>query len=247
MTLNAKKTFLYSSLENNNIYIDSLMKDINNFVDFEKRLRILSNLDPISEDIRKLGVGGYDVEDKRIQNVDGSIKKVIKNLDNRLFQINNIINFESNNITDEKINLDEQYKLLKHKPSIMPTYGWITSPFGYRIDPVSKKRHFHAGIDIANDRGTPIYAPADGTVIFVGVLSGYGNVLKIDHGYGYITVYGHLKRILVKKGEKITRHQKIALMGNTGKSTGPHLHYEVRIFNKKINPFGYIDKDTVVQ
>ncbi len=246
-SLNAKKQMLLSSLEEKNNYIDSLIDQMESFIAFEKKLRTFSNLQPLSEDIRKLGIGGYEIEDKRIKNINGDIKKVLKNLDNRLYQINNIVEFETNNIKDAEINIKEQYNLLKHKPSIMPTYGWITSKFGYRIDPMSGKRHFHAGIDIANDPGTPIYAPADGKVIFVGVLSGYGNVLKIDHGYGYVTVYAHLKKILVRKGQTIKRHQKIALMGNSGKSTGPHLHYEVRIFNKKINPFGFIDRDTVIR
>ena len=146
-----------------------------------------------------------------------------------------------------KSSLEKHYDLLKHKPSVMPVNGWITSKFGTRTDPFTKKSDFHPGIDIANDESTPIYAPADGKVIFTGNLSGYGKVIKIDHGYGYITLYGHLRKILVKNGDSISRHQKIALMGSTGKSTGPHLHYEVRIFNKKMDPFQYIDRDSIIQ
>lgn len=245
--LNAKKEMLIRDIHSKNIYIDGLIANIEKYVNMEKNLRILANLEPLPDDIRKLGVGGYTVTDKRIDDIEPGIKKIINNLDSRLFQAMNIIKFEKSNIEDINVNLSEQYNHLKHKPSIMPTKGWITSKFGVRKGPLSNKIEFHHGLDIANDYNTPIYASANGEVIFTGTLSGYGNCIKIDHGYGYSTFYAHLKEILVKVGDKIDRHHQIALMGSSGRSTGPHLHYEVRIFNKKINPFGFIDRDTVVR
>ncbi len=246
-SLNARKYMLIRDVQNKNTHIDNLIGNMESFVMMEKSLRTLANLEPVPEDVRKLGIGGYTVSDSRIEHIDGSMKKVLTNLDNRLFQAQNIIDFEVDNVDDININLSEQYNLLKHKPSIMPTYGWITSKFGERKDPFTGKKEFHPGIDIANDYNTPIYASADGEVIYAGVLSGYGNVIKIDHGYGYITMYAHLKKILVSNGTKVSRHQLIAKMGSTGKSTGPHLHYEVRLFNKKTDPFKFIDRDTVVR
>lgn len=245
--LNARKYKLINDIDDMNSYIDNMIGEMESFVMMEKSLRILANLEPLPEDVRKLGVGGYTVTDERVNRFDAGTKKIVNNLDNRLFQVQNIIRFEKENLDDISINMNEHYNLLKHKPSIMPTNGWITSKFGERKDPFSKKKEFHPGLDIANDYNTPIYSPADGIVIFNGVLSGYGNVLKIDHGYGYVTVYAHLKKTLVKKGSKVQRHQLIAQMGSTGKSTGPHLHYEVRLFNKKTDPMKFIDKDNTVR
>ncbi len=245
--LNARKEMLLREICSKNMYIDGLIDNMEKYVNMEKNLRVLANLEPLPDDIRKLGVGGYTVTDKRIEGIEPGIKKIVNNLDSRLFQAMNIIKLEKSNIEDININLSEQCNHLKHKPSIIPTNGWITSKFGIRKDPLSKKIKFHHGLDIANDYDTPIYASANGEVIFTGTLSGYGNSIKIDHGYGYMTLYGHLKEILVKVGDKINRHQQIALMGNSGRSTGPHLHYEVRIFNKKIDPFDFIDRDTVVR
>ena len=245
--LNARKEMLIREICSKNMYIDGLIDNMEKYVNMEKNLRILANLEPLPDDIRKLGVGGYTVTDKRIEDIEPGIKKIINNLDSRLFQAMNIIKFEKTNIEDININLSEHHNHLKHKPSIMPTKGWITSKFGIRKDPLSKKIQYHHGLDIANDYNTPIYASANGEVVFTGTLSGYGNSIKIDHGYGYNTFYGHLKTILVKVGDKVDRHQQIALMGNSGRSTGPHLHYEVRIFNKKIDPFDFIDRDTVVR
>ena len=247
IALNARKEMLIREICSKNMYIDGLIDNMEKYVNMEKNLRVLANLEPLPDDIRKLGVGGYTVTDKRIEGIDPGIKKIVNNLDSRLFQAMNIIKLEKSNIEDININFSEQCNHLKHKPSIIPTNGWITSKFGIRKDPLSKKIKFHHGLDIANDYNTPIYASANGEVIFTGTLSGYGNSIKIDHGYGYNTFYGHLKTILVKVGDKVNRHQQIALMGNSGRSTGPHLHYEVRIFNKKIDPFDFIDRDTVVR
>lgn len=113
---------------------------------------------------------------------------------------------------------------------IWPASGTVTSEFGMRVHPVTGKRKLHAGIDIANSSGTPIYAPASGTVIRSGVMSGYGNVVFITHnmnGQVYTTVYGHLEASLVSAGQTVSQGQQIALMGNTGISTGPHLHFEI--------------------
>lgn len=133
---------------------------------------------------------------------------------------------------------DEAKAKLAATPFILPVSGGrVTSGFGYRRCPFTRRREFHEGIDIAVNVGTPIRAPADGKVTYTGWKSGYGRTLKIDHGYGYKTVYGHNSRIKVKKGQEVKRGDIIALVGNTGRSTGPHLHYEIRVNNKAINPF----------
>jgi len=122
------------------------------------------------------------------------------------------------------------------KPRISPTYGRFTSGFGYRTNP---RTAFHQGIDIANSKGTPIKATADGTVEFAGTRNGYGLTIIINHGFGYKTLYGHTSEMLVKAGEKVKCGQVIAKMGSTGYSTGSHLHYEVLVNGTNVDPQKY--------
>jgi septal ring factor EnvC (AmiA/AmiB activator) len=135
---------------------------------------------------------------------------------------------------------EDQQALLASAPSIWPVRGWVTSDFSVRLDPYTGERVMHEGIDVAASSGTPVRAPADGTVVFSGLEGGYGHVLVIDHGYGLKTRYGHLLRIDVKVGEKVKRGQFVAAVGNTGRSTGPHLHYEVRVNGVADNPRKFI-------
>lgn len=125
-------------------------------------------------------------------------------------------------------------------PSIIPCKGRISSGFGYRISPLVKRREFHKGIDIANSKNSLIWAPADGKIVFAGWNGNLGRTIVIDHGFGIVTRYGHNNTLLVKKGDKVKKGQPIALMGNTGLSTGPHLHYEVIVNGKNINPLNYM-------
>ncbi len=134
----------------------------------------------------------------------------------------------------------DQKSLLASTPSIWPARGWVTSDFGQRLDPYTADRVMHQGLDIAAPHGKEVFSPSDGTVVFAGLEGGYGNVIVIDHGYGIKTRYGHLAKILVKSGAKVKRGEKIAAVGNTGRSTGPHLHYEVRVNGIPQNPRKFI-------
>lgn len=118
--------------------------------------------------------------------------------------------------------------------------GWISSYFGRRIDPFTGRPSFHPGIDFAGKMGSPVLAVASGVVVFAGRDHGYGNLVQIDHGNGYATRYGHCEKILVKVGDKVRKNQKIALMGSTGRSTGPHVHFEVLRHGKIVNPARYV-------
>ncbi len=125
-------------------------------------------------------------------------------------------------------------------PSVWPVKGWVTSDFGVRRSPFSLSRDFHPGLDIAAQWGTPIIAAADGVVTYAGYRGGLGRTVIIDHGFGLTTRYGHTSRLLVHEGQKIRRGMKIALVGNTGHSTGPHLHYEVHVDGVPVDPMKYI-------
>ncbi len=135
---------------------------------------------------------------------------------------------------------DDQKSMLASTPSIWPTRGWVTSDFGVRLDPYTAERMMHRGLDIATPGGQVVYSPSDGTVVFVGTEGGYGKVLVIDHGYGVKTRYGHLSEIYVKQGDRVKRGARVAAVGNTGRSTGPHLHYEVRVNGIPENPRKFI-------
>jgi murein DD-endopeptidase MepM/ murein hydrolase activator NlpD len=136
--------------------------------------------------------------------------------------------------------LEDKHHRLASSPAIWPTRGWLTSGFGKRNSPFTGRRQFHAGIDIASARGTTVVAPARGRVEFVGAKGPLGNTVLIDHGYGIRTQYGHNEKILVKRGDVVERGEKIALVGNTGRSTGPHLHYTVEVNGKAVNPIDFI-------
>lgn len=130
--------------------------------------------------------------------------------------------------------------LLPSTPTTWPAKGWITSTFGPREDPFTGERIMHLGIDLAAPEGAQVRAPAAGTVVFVGERSAYGNMIAIDHGRGIATHYAHLSRVLVDVGDTVTRGQHIGGVGNTGRSTGPHLHYEVRVNGVPVNPRRYV-------
>jgi murein DD-endopeptidase MepM/ murein hydrolase activator NlpD len=136
--------------------------------------------------------------------------------------------------------LANSQSLLNSTPSIRPARGWLVSKFGYRISPFTGKAAMHNGIDIAAAPGTPIFAPADGIVTFAAFDETYGKLIAIDHGYGIMTRFGHNSQIYVQVGQKVKRWDVIAAIGNTGRSTGPHCHYEVRLNNVPIDPSNYI-------
>ena len=127
-------------------------------------------------------------------------------------------------------------------PSIWPTSGRITSSYGYRLSPFGYGKEFHSGIDIGAPRGTPIYATADGKVEFAGYQGGYGYVVHISHGYGYTTVYAHMSKTAARAGQSVKRGDVIGYVGSSGRSTGPHLHYEVRVNGSTVNPWPYMNR-----
>ena len=164
---------------------------------------------------------------------DGDLMKSLDELDKK-------VKAQEQEARALKSYFEDQQALLASAPSIWPVRGWVTSDFSVRLDPYTGERVMHEGIDVASQLGTPVRAPADGTVVFSGLEGGYGHVLVIDHGYGLKTRYGHLSRVDVKVGEKVKRGQFVAAVGNTGRSTGPHLHYEVRVNGVADNPRKFI-------
>jgi len=151
-------------------------------------------------------------------------------------------------LVEERLSsVEESYKtkqdLLDAVPSLLPANGWFASGFSYRTDPFSGQRTFHRGLDISCDRGTPVYAPASGVVTGRNRNGGFGKMLVLNHGNGIITKYAHLSKYNVSKGQRVKKGDLVAYVGSTGRSTGPHLHYEVHKNGKLVNPMKFIIRD----
>jgi murein DD-endopeptidase MepM/ murein hydrolase activator NlpD len=147
-------------------------------------------------------------------------------------------------LTRRSAQLEEFYRdqtlVLASTPSIWPVRGYLSATFGNRVDPFTGQRDFHSGIDISTPIGTRIFAPADGVVLSAAVQGAYGNSIIVDHGYGVVTRYGHLDAYAIRPGQRVRRGDLIGFVGNTGRSTGPHLHYEVWVRDQAQNPIHFI-------
>ena len=207
---------------------------------FEKKIRVIANLEKKTEPDNLVGVGGAAPEDL---DTSASLRRdqssLIRSMHDQIDQLETASFGQEQDFTSLMGQLNEKKNLLACTPSIRPAKGWISSRFGYRISPFTGRRELHSAYDIANREGTLIYAPADGVVTFTGKKGAYGKLMIINHGYGLATRYGHLKSYDVKKGTKVKRGDVIAKMGNTGRSTGPHVHYEVRLNGVPVNPEKY--------
>lgn len=139
-------------------------------------------------------------------------------------------------VAELSVFLEGQRAMLSSTPSRRPTHGYVTSTFGMRVDPFTGLAQRHAGIDYSANIGVPVHATADGTVVHAGNKGAYGNAVEIDHGQGLVTKFAHLSEMDVRLGQKVVRGQQIGAVGNTGRSTGPHLHYEVRLNGIALDP-----------
>jgi murein DD-endopeptidase MepM/ murein hydrolase activator NlpD len=214
-----------------------IVSDIDSISIINEELRITANLEPISDDERLLGTGGsQDISFANLNIRDYEITGLLKSVDEMI----KTVEFEKSQTLEiaSKLNLNQD--LYARIPAIKPTIGsYSIHGFGMRRHPILGIRKFHRGIDINCNWGTPVHSPGDGKVRSVQRHSGFGLVIEIDHGYGYSTIYAHLSKALVKKGEKVKRGQVIAKSGNSGLSSGPHLHYEVHHNGKALDPIDF--------
>lgn len=198
-------------------------------------------MDPISEENFYAGFGGINRYEK-YQGYENSelIEETVKKVE----LLEKAISVHSKSLEDIKDNALRKEELLKAIPAIQPVKNEdlrrMASGFGYRTDPFTKVRKFHDGMDFSARTGTPIYATGDGKVVRRDSRSaGYGNHIRIDHGYGYVSLYAHLSKYNVRRGQQVRRGDIIGFVGNTGRSRGPHLHYEVRKNGRAINPLSF--------
>ncbi|MBT4364379.1 MAG: M23 family metallopeptidase [Desulfobacterales bacterium] len=208
---------------------------------FEKKIRIIANIEDSDTNEGLFGVGGTIPDDLNpglmLQNKNNNL---IREMHEQVEELEYASIKQKGGLENLLKHLEDQKNLLASTPSIRPTKGRVTSRFGTRLSTFTNKREFHKGIDYSGRIGTPVIATADGIVTVAGSKGTLGKLITIDHGHGMVTRYAHLSKILKKRHELVKRGDVIALIGNTGRSTGPHLHYEVHLNGIKINPRKYI-------
>lgn len=244
---NAQMEAQYSLLNKKLEQITNVLEDIQHRDD--NIYRVIFEAEPIPSEIRTAGFGGVN----RYKELEGfSNSELIIETTKKLDQLSKQLYIQSKSF-------DEVYNMAKKKedmlaaiPAIQPVQNEdltrMASGYGYRMHPILKYRKFHAGMDFTAPRGTPIYATGKGTVIQAdSKASGYGKHVRIDHGFGYITLYAHMNKMAVEEGDKVNRGDIIGYVGNTGLSAGPHCHYEVRKNDEPVNPVNFYFNDLTAE
>jgi murein DD-endopeptidase MepM/ murein hydrolase activator NlpD len=207
-------------------------------------------LDQIDRHIRRVaqleqedalfGIGGSTPEDIRADlHLKSRSDQLVVEMHRQLKELQGAYDYQHVSLNDLSRIVDERGNLMTYTPTIRPADGQISSLFGHRNSPFTGELEFHQGLDIANELNTEIFATAFGRIAYVGETPGFGKLVLIDHGHGFSTLYAHLDRILIEQGQHVKRAQVIGHMGSTGRSTGPHLHYEVRLNGVPVNPGKY--------
>jgi septal ring factor EnvC (AmiA/AmiB activator) len=245
--------------------LNGVRSTLANIGEFERKVRIIANLPGSAatggEEVAEVGVDSPEVEppldssgvsaptgdpvsdvpsEPQARIEAGSDEPLIATLHRSAKQLGQLAASQERSLAEVTGQLESKRAHLAATPAIWPAKGWLTSRFGTRISPFTNQKQFHAGIDIAGERGTDVISPAQGKVVFSGSRGPLGKSIIIDHGYGVRTQYGHSDDLYVKSGETVQRGQRIAALGNSGRSTGPHLHYVVEVKGKAVNPLDYI-------
>ena len=221
--------------------VDAALEVLNDLQQRDDNMyRVILQAEPVNDEIRNNGIYNPSRYENLLQMSDAElVVSTSQKVDNLARQV-----YVQCNSMNELVKLAQgQEERIKHIPAIQPVSNKdlkrTASGYGYRIDPIYKTTKFHQGMDFSANVGTPVYVTGNGRVVETGWQQGFGNTVVIDHGYDYKTRYAHLSKILVRKGQEVIRGVEIAEVGNTGKSTGPHLHYEVLYKGKAQNPINY--------
>jgi murein DD-endopeptidase MepM/ murein hydrolase activator NlpD len=209
--------------------LESLEKLLTEFEEKTRRLSIAAGLSAVNDP----GTGGVGGLSAVPLDVTASVELGMNEATRRSGLLSSRLE-----VVEKKLSL--QADRLALTPTLAPSAGVLTAGFGMRNDPFTGQREFHTGIDISTPTGNRVYAPANGTIVRVGWDKGYGRIVKVSHGYGVTTLFGHLATTRVTEGQRVRRGDLLALVGSTGRSTGPHLHYEVHLEGKPVNPLEYV-------
>jgi len=225
-------------LQDMGMKIDQFADRLEALRQYDKQIRVLAHETNLSKKM-PLGVGGS--EEVRMKDLlDKDHEQIIAGMRRNIEKLHEEANERERSFTELLEYLGQQKAVLASTPSLWPVKGWVTSEFGMRRSPFRSGMEFHKGLDISTRFGKEVVAPADGLVIGSGYGPQDGNYVKIDHGHGFTTVYLHLSRMTVKQGTRVNRGDVIGYVGDTGRSTGPHLHYAVLVNNVEVNPRKYL-------
>lgn len=264
--LQRENVALQQELNQLQFHLDTLQTTVDRVQRFNQKLRALTEVDKefAKRQQGPLGQGGseelfeedgaalYHFGDFSVEEASLEMgTESLPNLDRRQrFLIQKLYSWMSRIYKDSELqtqSVEELFEVLKGQkiqlaatPSIMPVRGWVTSHFGYRLDPFTGRRSLHRGMDVAARKGSPVVSPAEGVVSFAGSYGAFGNTVIVFHGYGISTLYAHAQDVLVRTGQRVSRGDVLATVGNSGRSTGAHLHYEVRVNGIQVDPRKYI-------
>jgi murein DD-endopeptidase MepM/ murein hydrolase activator NlpD len=225
--------------------VSTLEYDMAGRARFEDEVRVLADLEPVDDDVREVGVGGPEIAAPVLE--DGSLTQTLTSLNIDVDRLLRQIRLQRHSFDEILGRLKAKTGELKGMPSIRPVdSGYISSTFGRRRDPFTGRISRHEGVDFSTRRGSRVFATADGVVKFAAYDGGYGYTIEIDHGNDIVTRYSHNSKLLVTRGQEVKRGDVIAYVGSSGRSSGPHLHYEVRVDGKLEDPIKYILPSDVV-
>ena len=248
-SLERENRLLASEIQRMREQLVSLRDTLNRFGEREQDLRLLAGLTPTDRGVQQAGIGGPAGQwsDRDSLAAAGALGTEVLAARLDMEALTRRANILVRSIGEARDSLSRHQTRLAAYPSLMPTKGWLTSAFAReRVHPILHLARPHEGIDVTAPMGAEIEAPAAGIVTEVRWVEGYGNMLTIDHGFGIVTRYAHCSKIFIARGTRVKRGQVIALVGSTGLSTGPHLHYEVWVNGKPVNPLNYVLPDAIV-
>ena len=242
--LDTRNTVLQDELQEFQMRVDHLESTLNQIAQDDARFRSIAGLESIDSEVLQAGVGGPGLvgpEAHSLWTIDPSISENLFEVSYDLNQLERRARLLSSSLEEATDSLLAHRDLLESTPSILPTPGWLSSSYSEsRMHPIHNRPLPHPGVDISAPKGTSIYAAAKGKVIKAGWIVGYGLTIEIDHGFGYVTLYGHASELVASQGEEVQRGDVIARVGSTGIATSPHLHYEVRVQGIAQNPANFI-------
>ncbi|HIC63478.1 MAG TPA: M23 family metallopeptidase [Gemmatimonadetes bacterium] len=242
--LDTRNTVLQDELQQFQTRVDHLESTLNHIAQNDARFRSIAGLESIDSEVLQAGVGGPGLvgpEAHSLWTIDPSISENLFEVSYDLNQLERRARLLSSSLAEATDSVLAHRDLLESTPSILPTPGWLSSSYSEsRMHPIHNRPLPHPGVDISAPKGTSIYAAAKGQVIRAGWVVGYGLTIEIDHGFGYVTLYGHASELVASQNEEVQRGDVIARVGSTGIATSPHLHYEVRVQGIAQNPANFI-------
>ena len=242
--LDTRNTVLQDELQQFRTRVDHLESTLNHIAQNDARFRSIAGLESIDSEVLQAGVGGPGLvgpEAHSLWTIDPSISENLFEVSYDLNQLERRARLLSSSLAEATDSVLAHRDLLESTPSILPTPGWLSSSYSEsRMHPIHNRPLPHPGVDISAPKGTSIYAAAKGQVIRAGWVVGYGLTIEIDHGFGYVTLYGHASELVASQNEEVQRGDVIARVGSTGIATSPHLHYEVRVQGIAQNPANFI-------